>query len=360
MKELEINSIWLVKFETGNDATLAMSLWNRKFNVEIGRKSIAFGETPGNFTTEFVDGKLKLFGRKQRAIIPLKLPPDGLAECVGQGKSATFTEPSSPAKRTRQKTNSMEVNQDLNAALFDRLLAAHSEKEFRKFLSEFDENSFDAKKIAKFQRLKIIDWLRNCEKISVEFVQFLLTSGLLNCSISDEFLEFCVETESLDLILEAEKKLQPLSEKSLISALIFALSKKKSKKCTELIDEILGSNFTDFQMKFELRRISQEHQLILLNTLYAEISEWKWDEKICLQYMKWVQLLVDVNAVEFSADPPEIFSKFQELFEQMAKDRKKIVEIKEILAECDWFANSGTGNAPKTDYSIEIWVVDPK
>jgi len=113
-------------------------------------------------------------------------------------------------------------------------------------------------------------------------------------------------------------------------------------------------------MKFELRRISQEHQLILLNTLYAEISEWKWDEKICLQYMKWVQLLVDVNAVEFSADPPEIFSKFQELFEQMAKDRKKIVEIKEILAECDWFANSGTGNAPKTDYSIETWVVDPK
>lgn len=48
-------------------------------------------------------------------------------------------------------------------------------------------------------------------------------------------------------------------------------------------DEILGSNFTDSQMKLELRRLSKEHQLILLNTLYAEISEWKWDEKICLQ-----------------------------------------------------------------------------
>ncbi len=74
----------------------------------------------------------------------------------------------------------MEVDQDLNDAIIDRLLTAHSEKEFRKLLSEFEQNSFDPRKIPKFQRLKLIQWLRNSKEISVEFVQNLLNTGLLN------------------------------------------------------------------------------------------------------------------------------------------------------------------------------------
>lgn len=50
MKEFEINSNWLVKLEPENDSTLILSLWNRKFNVEIGRQSIAFGENPADLS----------------------------------------------------------------------------------------------------------------------------------------------------------------------------------------------------------------------------------------------------------------------------------------------------------------------